>query len=292
MPKIFNSYDKLIYLDCDMLILRDIKELFDIDIGDNYVGAIRDKGALYRSVSKNLDEYNYCCVILGLEGCESYFNAGCMVCNIKKMREDNLTEKLIEKLCEIKNPRFNDQCILNTICKGKVKYISDNWNFETYPLFYKDFVSNLPDPYKDHYISAGLNPYIIHYAASVKPWTNPSLQKSDIWWQYARMMPFYEEILYKNLRQQQPNLTPIKNELQQHARMMSSYEEMLHKNLLQQQSNSAQIKNAINYNKNRWKYWQYKVLSKITFGKIRKKYKEKREIFKKKLRQAREFLKK
>jgi 5-methylcytosine-specific restriction endonuclease McrBC GTP-binding regulatory subunit McrB len=74
------------------------------------------------------------------------------------------------------------------------------------------------------------------------------------------MTPFYEEILYKNLRQQQPDL--------------------------------AQVKNAINYNKNRWKYWRYKVLSKITFGKIRKKYKEKRRVFKEKLRQAREFLKK
>jgi lipopolysaccharide biosynthesis glycosyltransferase len=38
--KIFSSYDKLIYLDSDMLVLKDVKELFDIDVGDNYVGAI------------------------------------------------------------------------------------------------------------------------------------------------------------------------------------------------------------------------------------------------------------
>jgi lipopolysaccharide biosynthesis glycosyltransferase len=132
-----------------------------------------DKRALHlhHAVSSNVDEYNYCCITLGLKDCENYFNSGCMICNINKMREDNLTEKLIEKLYEIKNPRFVDQCILNAVCNGKVQYIyiSNNWNFETYPLFIKDCVSNLSVPYKDHYISAGLNSYIINYAASIKP---------------------------------------------------------------------------------------------------------------------------
>jgi lipopolysaccharide biosynthesis glycosyltransferase len=238
-----------------MLILRDVKELFDIDIGDNYFGVTRDIYVVYYAI-RNESIYDRYYENLGLEKHEDYFNAGCMICNVKKMREDNLTKKLIEKLCEIKNPRFLDQCILNAVCHNQVKYISNNWNFTWHVSFVDNYLSYLPSPYKEDYLSAKADPYIIHFTAiGKKPWINPSLQKSDIWWQYARMTPFYEEILYINLR-----------------------------------LNLSQVKNAINYNKNRWKYWRYKILSKITFGKIGKKYKEKRGVFKEKMRQAREFL--
>jgi lipopolysaccharide biosynthesis glycosyltransferase len=241
------------------LVLKDVKELFDIDIGDNYLGVTRDMSVIYSITKNKIDKYDYY-KTLGLKRHEDYFNSGCMICNVKKMREDDLTKKLIEKLCEIKKPRFVDQCILNAVCHNQVKYISNNWNFTWHILLDDRRLSHLPSPYKEDYLNAFADPYMIHFTANgKKPWINPALQKSDIWWEYARMTPFYEEILYKNLRQQQPNM--------------------------------YQVKNAINYKKNRLRYWRYKILSKITFGATRKKYKGKRKAFKEKLRQAREFLK-
>ncbi|MDR0408582.1 MAG: glycosyltransferase family 8 protein [Campylobacteraceae bacterium] len=257
MPKIFSNYDKLIYLDCDMLILKDVKELFDIDIDDNYLGVTRDIYVIYSAAKNNFTQSDYYCKILGLKKHENYFNAGCMICNMKKMREDNLTEKLIKKLCEIKKPKFVDQCILNAVCHGQVKYIQNNWNYTWHLSLTKDCSTYLPSPYMEYYLSAETEPYIIHFTSGKKPWTDISLPKSYIWWQYARNTPFYEEILYKNFQQQ----------------------------------NIDQVKDVINYNKNRLKYWRYKILSKITFGKIRKKYKEKKKTFKNKLYHAGEFLK-
>jgi lipopolysaccharide biosynthesis glycosyltransferase len=181
LPKIFGNYDKLIYLDCDMLVLRDVKELFDIDIGDNYLGATRDMGILSLIATDNLDEHNYYVVTLGLEKCENCFNAGCMICNVKKMREDDLTKKFIEKLCEIKKPKFVDQCILNAVCRNQVKYISNNWNFTWHLLCGNYPLPHLPSPYKENYLNAFADPYIIHFTShSEKPWINPALQKSDI----------------------------------------------------------------------------------------------------------------
>ena len=48
---------------------------------------------------------------------------------------------------------------------------------------------------------------------------------------------------------------------------------------------------VIDYPRLRRRYWRYKILSKITFGKTRKKYKEKRKELKQKLKQVRRFRK-
>lgn len=39
---------------------------------------------------------------------------------------------------------------------------------------------------------------MIHYAGYKKPWTNPNYPKANLWWKYARMTDFYEEIIYNN----------------------------------------------------------------------------------------------
>ncbi|TXJ12400.1 hypothetical protein [Brachyspira aalborgi] len=43
------------------------------------------------------------------------------------------------------------------------------------------------------------NPKIIHYCGVKKPWQCPCYEKADIWWKYARMTDFYEEIFYHNI---------------------------------------------------------------------------------------------
>mgnify|MGYP000181624190 CR=1 FL=1 len=55
--------------------------------------------------------------------------------------------------------------------------------------------------------------------------------------------------------------------------------------------NNVMIKNALNLGRNKLKYWRYKLLSKITFGKKRKKYKEKRKKVKTLIKQTKQFLK-
>ena len=89
-------------------------------------------------------------------------------------------------------------------------------------------------------------PRILHFTSAFKPWKNPDLPNASIWWQYARKSPFYEEILFRNIKN-----TP------------SATKELL--------------SGVYNYRKNMFKYYRYKVLSKITFGKTRKKYKQKRK---------------
>ena len=50
---------------------------------------------------------------------------------------------------------------------------------------------------KDKYMEARINPKIVHYAGPEKPWTCPWGDFAEIFWDYAKKTPYYEEILYR-----------------------------------------------------------------------------------------------
>lgn len=264
LPIIFQQYSKVLYIDCDTVILKDIAKLYQIDVKNNYIGATRDI-EIIRTCEHNLPSSDYFYKVLKMKNHKDYFQAGCMICNITKMLEDNFTQKLIDRLKEIKTPRFVDQCVLNSICEGKVKFIPQNWNYTWHiAIMNKIYEPDIPEPYLTQFKSAQSDPYILHFTAiGIKPWLNPALDKAHYFWKYARLTPFYEEILYRNLK--------VKIE--------------------PPQIDFSPVKAALSLTTDKIKYWRYKLLSKITFGKKRKKYKRKRKELKDRLKMAKNFLK-
>lgn len=85
------------------------------------------------------------------------------------------------------------------------------------------------------------------------------------WWKYARKSPFYEIILKKLV---------YKQSVSTDANLDSS-------TLLQ----------ILTYRKDKLRYWRYRFLSKITFGKMRKHYKRKKKELKRQLKEFRKSLK-
>lgn len=57
------------------------------------------------------------------------------------------------------------------------------------------------------YLYSKNNPKIIHFAGPNKPWNNPQIPMSEFFWKYAKELPFYEEILYANLKTEEKNIT-------------------------------------------------------------------------------------
>ena len=108
--------DKIIYLDTDTIVRRDISRLWDIDITDYYVAGVKDYGVYD-------NDYIY---TLNLTG--KYINSGVVLFNLKKIREDNI----IPKWFEIANSRkllYPDQDTLNIVCTDKELYIPSMYNF-------------------------------------------------------------------------------------------------------------------------------------------------------------------
>ena len=128
IPQILSDKDKAIYIDIDTIVAGDVAELFDIDLGDNYLGAARDFNTIvnfkyYDSVKKYFGE------VLKIKDITQYFNSGVLLMNLSKLREINIVEKTQELLEKYKELLYPDQDILNLICEDNKLLLDNCWNF-------------------------------------------------------------------------------------------------------------------------------------------------------------------
>lgn len=159
--------EKVIYLDSDLVVLDDIKQLWAHDISDYYLATVEDKYSALMTCQA------------GLSDDDTYFNSGVMVMNLKKFREDNLEEKIFNKLHEADN-RYSDQDVLNDICRDKVLFLPLKYNL----MLSRDDANSFPKR-KDEYNEALKHPVIMHY--SIKPWFLP-VEYSEYWRKYKEIM--------------------------------------------------------------------------------------------------------
>ena len=267
IPDIFKEYEKVLYLDCDIVVCHDIAELYHCSLDHYAVGAVPDVEIL-RCIENNVSLGNqktadYLINTLHMQNPKDYFQAGVLLLNIPKLLQQNFTTKCIDKLKEIQTPVYVDQCVLNAVIDGHYKKLDLKWNVLWHiPYYVKDLNRQLNVSLYQKYTASYNAPYLIHYASAIKPWKNPDIKLAEIWWQYARQTPFYEEIIYSNLKKTSA-LTDNTKEL---------------------------LRDVLNYPKNRFNYYRCKLLSKITFGKLRKHYKDKKKKLKAKIRRVRRFL--
>lgn len=198
IPNILIEYEKVLYLDCDIIIQKDLKYLFDIDIEENYLGATLDIIAQENSF-EHKQAHRYLIDYLKMQNVENYFNSGVLLFNCKKMREDNLTEKFV--IMAKKNNRYwHDQNVLNAVCEGKVTYISNSWGFMVSTLDPTHHLELAPIGLYEKVAPLTKEPTscnIIHFCgkAVMKPWENPYAPLADLWWKIARKTPFYEGLI-------------------------------------------------------------------------------------------------
>lgn len=195
IPVIFPQYEKVLYLDSDLLIRRDVAELFDMDLEDAVLGV---------SIARLFHwSYLYITEDLSLRA-EEYFNCGVLVINNRLLREADICEKgmqMLEEKCYLNQ----DQDVLNILYQsseniGKVKFIDGRWNVEWQHLNEED-----TDVYIDAIREGSLdyvkNPFIIHYTGQKKPWNHPELELAEYFWQEAKETVFYEELLRLGIKQ-------------------------------------------------------------------------------------------
>lgn len=121
LSEYIKDIDKAIYIDVDTLTNGSLDELWNTDIDDYYLAACQDTFIdIENSEYKNK---------IGLD-CSTYFNAGVLLINFNKWREDSILKNSIDWLLEYKEIiKYQDQDVLNGILKGKVKFINNRFNF-------------------------------------------------------------------------------------------------------------------------------------------------------------------
>mgnify|MGYP004608117443 CR=1 FL=1 len=165
IAELIKDVDKVLYLDCDIIVNDSLKKLFEIDINDYYILAVKD--IYFIDSRKNINE--------------SYFNSGVLVINSKLWLKNNVSELFENYYLDNYKNIYGDQDILNYCLKEKVKYLDFIWNYM---------------PLKSLYTGKSIeNIKIFHYAASVKPWNNNGriFYFVDEFWKYYQLTPWFLE---------------------------------------------------------------------------------------------------
>ena len=173
LPDLYPQYKKAIYLDSDIVILEDIANLYNIDIGQNLVAGVPDGAVQTVPIFQEYVEK-----VVGLSDYNKYFNAGILLLNLEELRKFRFLEKFLYLLTTIKFTVAQDQDYLNRICKGKAKILENGWNampMEELKLDEEELK-------------------IIHYNLGMKPWHNDNILYENYFWKYAKKTEFYETI--------------------------------------------------------------------------------------------------
>ena len=157
-----NKYGKDLYIDSDTLITQDLFQLFNVDIKNYYIAAIRELRAEKKGFHKLVNQIHY-------------FNSGVMLMNLKKMRENDISAKLlIAKKNQPSNWTCMDQDVFNNICGGETLYLDCKYNNTCTIFLDSDIqIDEINGFYHTKYKSWSdfvKKSVIIHFAGPSKPW--------------------------------------------------------------------------------------------------------------------------
>ena len=155
-----DSINKVIYLDCDMIIMESISELWNTDISHYAIAAVTD-------MSESIHDFHR----LGYSQDLGYFNAGLLLINLAYWRERK-AKSLFWDLIK-NNPeriKFHDQDVLNICFKGEKKMLPFKWNFQDGFIYKSELMELDEEKYHQELVVARQNPVIIHYTSMAKPW--------------------------------------------------------------------------------------------------------------------------
>ena len=165
--RLIPDVDKILYLDCDIIVRNSLKYLFDIDLSNYHI--------LVSSHNKdNFDPKNE----------YTGFNAGVMVINSKLWRESKIENDFEDFYLKNYSNCYGDQEILINCMKNKLKYVDYSWNYVPFKSFYSLIENNLK--------LDSIN--ILHYV-TYKPWdiSGKVFYLADEFWKYYQLTPWFLE---------------------------------------------------------------------------------------------------
>ena len=185
--------DKVLYLDCDLLVRTSLASLFNEDIENYYAAGVIDYCVMSRGWNKKLFNSD--------TNQDLYFNSGVLLINVKCWKQEGVSQKMIQKCLDTSvSYRFLDQDVINLVLKGKIKSLDPRWNVMNYfysrDLFlnesiYKDLPTIISNPFIRHFKGWKRNnlfPGRDEYLKLMKdsPWSEYIEQDDPRWLMYVK----------------------------------------------------------------------------------------------------------
>lgn len=150
------NVDKVIYLDCDLVVIEDILKLWNMFDNTTSIKAVWNPF------------YNYDNEYLGVDHKSKTFNSGVMLLNLDLIRKKDTTTKLVNFLNDNHNKtKLHDQAAFNAIFKDEWQEIDLHWNCQVSMLQNSYSKLNIS---KNTYYRLYRNASIVHFTSNSKPW--------------------------------------------------------------------------------------------------------------------------
>lgn len=147
LPELLPDLSKIVYLDADIFVNTDIKELWEFDICDYCLAGVVDEGVIKFHTPNILYKYPKI-------DRNQYFNAGVLCMNLTKIKQiGNLRDLVVEFLVNNPEATYPDQDAFNVLFHNNILYLDSSWNQFVYS-------------HREENIDT-LNPGIHHFAADV-----------------------------------------------------------------------------------------------------------------------------
>ena len=184
LPEILSDTKKVLYLDCDLIIRANLRELWETNIDGCAFACVKDRSDIVIERVK----------ALGYDQHDSYFNSGVTLMNLAFLKEFGFTEKAFTFISSNRHLiKYVDQCVINAVCHGYIRELPIKWNmivpfFMKRPMVVEEQRDNL-----ELYIS---NPYIIHFTTEYKPWFKECNHPYKCeYWRYQELSPWHNQTI-------------------------------------------------------------------------------------------------
>ena len=147
----------LIYIDVDILVLKDLSELLRIELPENGVGGVAE-----HTIAEDMPKVKP----LALDPEQPYLNSGLLVLDLNKVRRARTFTKALDILRDHPDAcRWHDQSALNYVFNGAAKALDRSWNILRNQQVLSDPIDALPK-----LIGRSIN---VHFNTRAKPWLTP-----------------------------------------------------------------------------------------------------------------------
>ena len=193
LSNILKDLDKIIYLDCDTIVHKDLTEMYDIQMNDKY----------YMGFPAH--EISY----LVINGTRNFINSGVMLINLKLLRKIN-APKIFEEYYKIHGTRKVDEYLINKIFFNKIKFLPFKYGIPDFikghktissPSIFYNNLKGFSNGTEEDMIISSKDPTITHGSYTLTKWWNKKYDSlSEIgkkWILYASKSNAFKEICYK-----------------------------------------------------------------------------------------------
>lgn len=214
LPELLPDVAKVLYLDVDIAVNRNVEALYDTPLEGLPIAAVPDYSMLVGSLTwltffipyegEKLRFAAYVKKVLGLDcdGTTNYFNCGVLIFDLDVWRRDNVAGRTVKYLIEHPKLYYMDQDALNYMMGGEYIRLDARWNAFancSFPAYVNVFVRVTRAGRRWEAVRAiwRRDPWIIHYAGANKPWAphEPKTPRDSVWWRYAALSPMRERIV-------------------------------------------------------------------------------------------------